>query len=315
MLDVGVLPEAAALRLLLSKRPAPTADDQRAATTLCRTLGGLPLALALAAAYLDKHPRITLGGYLDGMKKHGVLVVIGAAGIDPRLLATQHEKAVKATLAEQWDALGGEGNARFVLQAASLLGEAAQTARATLSLLTGLGDAPESWREAPLEEALRELSGLSLVEVLGEHAIRLHPLVRMFAEGTIAEKERFKVGCAARLGEALWNMRRLHEQVAERGVYAVLADLWVGSTLAGASERGRIDVLRRPLGRLSHILHRWAGAKDPVAFFQMLHNRCVDMGVEEVRKRAEAELEGRGRAWLRERIPTSRESDSADHSG
>jgi hypothetical protein len=36
-----------------------------------------------------------------------------------------------------------------------------------------------------MEEALRELGGLSLVEELTEEEIRLHPLVREFAERQI----------------------------------------------------------------------------------------------------------------------------------
>src|SRR5262249_39381082 len=143
------------------------------ATMICRTLGCLPLAIALAAAYLDKHPRVTLAGYLRGIVKQGAMLVTDAGGVDPRVLPTQHEKAGQATLAEQWQAVRAEGEGGRVLMTAALLGEAVQVPRARLSLLTGLGDQPEDWQEAPLEEALMELGGLSLVEELTEHEIRL----------------------------------------------------------------------------------------------------------------------------------------------
>jgi hypothetical protein len=316
MLDVGVLAEPDALTLLLSS-PARCGllqggapDEPRAAIAICRTLGCLPLAIALAAAYLDKHPRITLAGYLRGLEKHGALVVTDTGGIDPRLLATQHDKAVKATLEEQWGSLRAEGEGQRVLQTAALLGEAAQVPRARLSLLTGLSDRPEGWREAPLEEALQELAGLSLVEKLTEHEIRLHPLVRAFAETQIAGREVFAAACAERLGEALGDMGRLHEEVAARGVDAVLGDLQVGSKLSGASERAWIEALRRPLDRESHCLRGWDPAREPGFLLQQLRNRCFEMGIGEVQARAEAKLAEQPWSWLRERFPTSRESEA-----
>ena len=41
------------------------------------------------------------------------------------------------------------------------------------------------------------------MEKLTEQEIRLHPLVREFAEGKIAERKIFAGECGARLGEAL----------------------------------------------------------------------------------------------------------------
>src|SRR5262249_14888026 len=136
-------------------------------------------------------------------------------------------------------------DAKLVLRAAALLGEAALVPRARLSLLTGLADAAEPGYPAPLEEALRELGGLSLVEELTERDIRLHPLVREFVDGQIEAREAFAATCAARLVEALWDIGRLHEEVATRGIDAVLGDLRAGSKLAEASEQARIDVLLR----------------------------------------------------------------------
>ncbi len=312
--DVRVLPEDVALRLLLGETRRALLDggpgaDLDAAKAICGSVGCLPLALVLAAAFLARYPRIAVADYLKRIRKEGALAAADAAKVDKNTLGTRHDAAVGATLRTQWDALESE-DAKLVLKAAALLGEAAVVPRARLSLLTGLAEKAEPGYPAAMEDALLELRGLSLVEELTEHEIRLHPLVREFAAKQIAGREAFAAECAGRLADALWDMGRLHEEVAGRGVDAVLGDLRVGSKLAGASERGRIEVLRRPLGRWSHTLHRWAGAKDPVAFLQMLHNRCVDMGVEEVRVRAEAELADRGRPWLRERIPTSRESDA-----
>jgi WD40 repeat protein len=316
MIELSGLAEPDALRLLLST-PArrqlledKPLNELKTATEICRTLGCLPLAIALASAYLDKHPRIALAGYLSGLVKQGALLVTDAAGVDARLLPTQHEKAVRATLQEQWSALGAGGEGPRVLQTAALLGEAAQVPRARLSLLTGLSDEPDGWRAAPLEEALQELAGLFLVESLTEREIRLHPLVREFAEKQIEGREAFAATCAERLGEALRDMGRLHAEVAARGIDAVLVDLTIGGKLAGAPGRARIERLLRPLDRESHCLRGWDPAKAPGYLLQQVRNRCLELGMTDVQEQAEARLGEQPWPWLRERFPTSRESEA-----
>jgi hypothetical protein len=122
MLGVEVLDDAHALEVLLGSPGRRALLERRqgeewaAAVGTCRALGGLPLALVLAAALLDRRPRLTLAAYRRGIEEHGALVAADAGGIDPRLLATQHRKAVGATLAEQWEALPEAGEARQVLE-------------------------------------------------------------------------------------------------------------------------------------------------------------------------------------------------------
>ena len=314
-LDVRVLPEDIALQLLLSGgarrallEGASTAE-LKAAKTICASLGYLPLALELASAFLSRHPRIILGDYLTRIRKEGALAAADAAKVDRRKLGTLHDPALTATLRAQWNALESE-DAKLALTTAALLGEAAFVPRARLALLTGLIEKAEPGYPAPLEEALRELGGLSLVEELSEHEIRLHPLVREFAEKQIDARAVFAAECAARLGEALWDMGRLHEEVAQRGIYAVLGDLQIGGRLAGTAERGRIEALSRPLDRESHALRRWDPEKEPGFLLQQLCNQCLDMGIEGVRERAEATLHAKRWLWMRERIRTSRESEA-----
>src|SRR5262249_15199220 len=138
--------------------------------------------------------------------------------------------------------------------------------------------------------------------------IRLHPLVREFAERQIAGREAFVGECVARLAEALRDMGRLHEEVAKRGVDAVIGDLQFGSRLAGASGQARLETLIPPLVRGSHALRGWDAVKEPGVFLQQLCNRCFEMGIEEVRERAEAKLDEQRWPWLCERVQTNRES-------
>jgi WD40 repeat protein len=322
-IDVRVLPEETALRLLLSSEPRQrlleagaeaamgAKTEMDAAKAICRTLGYLPLALVLAAAYLGRYPSITLSGYLKRILREGALAAVDAANVDPRTLATRHNAAVKATLRTQWEALAGDNDAEQVMKTAALLAEAAEVPRARLSLLTGLAVQPEAeGYPAPLAEALGKLEGLSLVEELTDEAIRLHPLVREFAAGTIEGRDAFGRQCAHRLTVALWDMGRLSTEVAGRTVGAVLADLRVAEELAGAPGAARLQRFIRPLDREAHCLRRWDSAKEPAFFLQQLRNRCFEMDLGDVMALAEAKLKERKLPWLRERIRTSRESEA-----
>jgi len=212
-IEVRVLPVAAALELLLStdaRRDVllPGAEVERAeGAAICRALGYLPLALVIAAAYLDQNPEIALGDYRGRLGREGVIATLDDSEIESRGLGTRHDAAVGATLRLSWDALKSD-EARRVMQAAALLGEAAQVPRARLALLTGLRDRAEGGYPSRLGGALRKLRALSLVEELTEQEIRLHPLVREFAEQKIEGRDGFAAVCAERLGEALWEMGR-----------------------------------------------------------------------------------------------------------
>jgi hypothetical protein len=314
-IEVNVLPEEAALDLLLASeargwiRAGGDKASLAEARAICRMLGCLPLALVLAGAYLGERPEIALADYRARLEEEGALAAVDAAGVAAEDLPTRHAAAVQATLDLQWKALHEEA-AREVLRAAALLGEAAEIPRARLGLLTGLGDRATRGRSAPLADALRRLRELSLVEELTEHAIRLHPLVREFAEKHIAARETFAAACAERLRDALWDMGRLHEEVAARGIDGVLEDLRVGLKLAGRPGWARLEELIRPLDRESHCLRGWDPAREPGFLLQQLRNRCFEMGIGEVQAQAEARIEEQKWSWLRERIAASRESEA-----
>ncbi|WP_437969798.1 NB-ARC domain-containing protein [Sorangium sp. So ce260] len=299
-LEVGVLPREAAMALLLAERAACGPGELDAARMICRRLGHLPLALVLASAFLGQHPQIALHDYLDRLAEEGCLPAVDDNGVEALDLATQHTAAVGATLRFQWQALESEP-ARRVLQAAALLGEAEQVPRARLSLLTGLRDRAEKGRASPLGEALRAASQLWLVEELTDEEVRIHPLVREFIESTIADRSGFAAACAMRMGEALWDMGRLHEEVAGRGIDAVLTDLRAGAALAPEQ---RLVRLIRPLDLEAHNLRSWGPTQEPGFFLQQLRNCCLNLGEGDVQALAEARLRQANWLWLRERIPT-----------
>ncbi|WP_437537458.1 AAA family ATPase [Sorangium sp. So ce726] len=310
-IDVPVLPEVAAVKLLLSRRRARApADDPTVAGAICRRFGKMPLAIALAAAFLGKNPAISLAGYARRMDKYGLLRATDTTGATPEELATRHEATVQATLQSQWDALEN-ADSRDVLKTAALLEVAADIPQARLSLLTGLAIEAEEGFPIPLHDALREISELSFVEPMRErNGIRLEPLAWEFAKQKIDAPEAFAAACGERLGEALRDMDRLHKEVARRNIDEVLTDLRIGIKLTGAPGRARLETLSRPLDREAHCLRRWDPTKEPGFLLQQLRNRCLDMAIEEVRERAEAKLAERRWSWLRERFRTSRDSEA-----
>ncbi|MFO0757641.1 MAG: NB-ARC domain-containing protein [Byssovorax sp.] len=213
---VGVLSEEKALELLAGGAGRAWEGAERsAAIEVCRMLGCLPLALALAGAFLGRNPEVSVEGFRARLLEEGALAAADAAGVEAEDLPTRHAASVEATLRVDWEALaklpGGGAAEKKVLQAAALLGEAAEVPKARLALLTGLGEKAEKGRAAPLGAALRRLGALSLVEELGEKAIRLHPLVREFAETRIEGRAGFAADCAGNLGEALWDLGQLND--------------------------------------------------------------------------------------------------------
>ncbi len=314
MVEIRSLDDDSALRLLLdtsTRKHLLQQGDQSTARSICRTLGNLPLAIALASAYLEKRPNVPFQAYLEGLVGDGALRVMDGAKVDPRQLPTQHTQGLRATLQEQWLALRDDGDARAVLQTASLLGEAEQIPRARLSLLTGLADERSGWRDPPLDEALRELSEWSLVETLSESAIRLHPLVREFAVWRLGvNREAFTAACAARMADALYDMERLSHEVEHRGIDAVLSDVRAGVLLGTSNARRRLETLQRPLDREAHMLRLRSLREMPGFFLQQLRNRCFELGLETLWQPAEDKLVQKKYSWLRERFVAGSESNA-----
>ena len=316
-ISVNVLPEEAALRLLLASNARRAIldggreDELQTARAICRALGHLPLAIVLAGAYLGKSSdrSLTLSAYLERLRREGGLSTTDAAKVPSTRLATQHDAAVTATLRNQWDALE-TADARLTLQVAALLRNAARVPRAMLAHLTGLPNESKDGYLAPLEEALNELLAWSLVEELTEEAIRLHPLVREFAASRIEDREALAAACAKRLGKVLGEVGQVEKEVRARGIDAVLADLRLGEELGGVRERELFRRLLRPLDREAHCLRHWDHAQEPAFFLQQVRNISFELGLLDVQEQAEKALRAQGLPHLRERFRTSQESEA-----
>ena len=312
--EVRQLPEQAGLRLLLSYRPEllkQLEKDNRdpelaAAAEIYRLLGGLPLALALAAAYLGQAADITLAAYATRLRIEGGLTTVDAAGEDLDDLPTRHEAAVKATLGQQWAALSSP-EARLILQTAAIQGEAVQVPLARLSLLSGLAEQPlKEGYPAPLSLAFQRLSRLWLVEELTGSSVRLHPLVSEFARGEIADPDRFTSYRYRTPGAGALTPGVLAEQMARRGIDSLLEDLRSGQALlkgasrigAGGSALRDLAQLERILDQEAHHLRRWDPRRCPAYFLQQLAWRARRLGVSVLARHAEEHLQSQGQPYI-----------------
>ena len=312
--DVPVLAKEAAYQLLLGS-PArsnllSTDDIELAeAKLICQMLGYLPLALALAAAFLGKYQRITISDYRKRLEDEWFLAV-DRTGIDPMDLPTRHEKAVEATLDMQYQSIESKYS-RYVLQVTSIQGEATRIPLARLEMMAGLNILQKPGYPDPLDEAITELYELSLIEELNDSSIRLHPLVAKFAENRLENRTIFTTDCARNLANALGDVARLNNEVINRGIDSVIADLRVGVVLALAEEDGVVEAINsllKPLDMEAHNLRRWNQKFQPSFFLQQLYFRSLNLENKVLCQKIEAFLEKEKLPWLRERRRTSHES-------
>ena len=315
--EIKVLSEEHALHLLLRGRPVvldPIHPDHHAAREIVSILGGLPLALELAASYFTKFEQTTFPGYLDRLRQGGL------AGLDFSLkytrlseqhLATRHSVALGATLETQWQAVVDDG-ARQIFMAAGQLAAASWIPAERLALLCAVASQTDPGIEiTDLDLALHELKTVSLVEELTGGRLRLHPLVHDFARGKGDARLREKLAC--NLSSTLKHVGQLEMQVRRRGVDEVIEDLSAGlalleSQIDGQDVRTTLEDLHHVLDREAHHLRDLNFFARPAYLLQQIAWRAHVMQREWLAAAAELDLESRQLAYLKWRWGAVRES-------
>jgi tetratricopeptide (TPR) repeat protein len=188
-LPLTPLARPASLELLLAPRaqtkgttpaalladPATAAD----ADAICEALGDLPLALAVAGAYLEATPSATLARYRADIE----MAPLARLETDlEEALPTGHESSILKTFALSYDRLASadprDALALTLLHRAALLASA-PIPRRLLLRAAGL-DPDDAQAQEDMDHALRRLAALGLIE---DHAAdpRLHPLLAAYA--------------------------------------------------------------------------------------------------------------------------------------
>jgi tetratricopeptide (TPR) repeat protein len=223
---VRELARPASVTLLLGPRTRASslpldAQTIAAAEAICEAVGDLPLALAVAGAYLEAFPHVNLVHYLERLRAADLPDPDLEAELDESL-PTHHVMSLVATFQTsyaQFDA------ARPVdVLALTLLHCAAQCApepipRGLLLRAAGLDpDAAEA--EEAAGPALRRLATLGLIELQPDGAVRLHRLLAAYVRSRTPEP----AADAARVEEALVTLHEAAEAA---------SDLWSARVYLG----------------------------------------------------------------------------------
>jgi hypothetical protein len=270
--EVTVLPEEIALRLLLwHGRRRAICDDQGHperpdASAICTQLGGLPLALKLAGAFLGENSELPLAEYRQRLQSEGCIATIDSElqNLSRVTLQRTHKLAVAATLKTQWDALSkGDDTARRVLRVAGQLAEAAAIPTIMLGLLAGVSHSRRPGRHSPLEAALKRLRNVRLIEDLRDQRVWIHPLVREFAAARTTPREApvFRHECARRVAAALENISAWEDAIRSGGVDGLVHCVTTARTFASRADDGVETSLASMLEKLQREAHHHADLK------------------------------------------------------
>jgi tetratricopeptide (TPR) repeat protein len=185
------------VRLLLAPRygeqlEAKLDDASVAAETdvICEQVGDLPLALALAGAYLEQTPSLSLAGYRARLAAS----LLAHPSLEAELeegLPTRHAQSVAATISLSYKQLN-PAQARDAL-ALTLLQRIAHLAPAPIPqrLLIRLAerDPDDEQQTAEVDEPLRRLAAVGLIELLPEDGATMHRLVAAFVRDQDDEEQ------------------------------------------------------------------------------------------------------------------------------
>ncbi|MEM9776998.1 MAG: NB-ARC domain-containing protein, partial [Chloroflexota bacterium] len=300
-ISLNTLGEEDALKLLLnhhSRQPVFNDEnhpEREVAKEICQMVGYFPLALEVAGAQLGKRAGASLAAYRDTLQKRGAF-----ATIDNKKLAveTTYQMGLEAILQEQLDSLESE-EARTLLKVAAQFEEAEELPITRLGAMAGLNiEAEDFFDDVTIVEALRQLTESSLMEKLAEKDatiwetdIRLHPLVREFAQTQAENRQQFRAVCAKNLIDQFEEFELLEQHAAERGVYAIQNDLLACLDLLANEQTGRaadqrMQTLLRILKRELHNLADWDAKENPLQSAQQLFYRTRDLGLKNLLPKA-----------------------------
>jgi WD40 repeat protein len=286
------------------------------ARRICAVLGYLPLALELAAAYLNRvGAQVTLTGYLERLGRYGALPTVDdLEDLEAvvRSSPTGHDP-VTPTLRSQWDALEDEV-ARLLLQVAALLPEAEVIPTPRLGLLVGLSNRTKPGFRPSLDKALHCLYDYSLLEALETDHVRLHPLVREFTERHTPDVNRKSLARRAcfNLTNAYGNPAVLEHHILHRprGIDDVMTD--VREALALSPKETAITAFLQEFYRFldleAHNLRGSQSQEMPGFVLQQLQNRATSENMGQYATSLADELRSRTVPYLIHRHPIARES-------
>jgi len=184
--QLATLPRDKAIELLCRGRPEALEDGEQrqAADAICDTLGDLPLAVALAGAYLESYKHdVTLAQYLGQLRQQPVLKNPALVDFVQDPSPTDHVQSVAATFETSYGRLDPEDETDLLaMRVFHLASHFAPVSIRRDLLLAAAGVDPEEGEQQRLGgDALGRLMRLGLVQEEEGGRLLLHRLLGEFA--------------------------------------------------------------------------------------------------------------------------------------
>ena len=285
-LNLNGLPAAAALELLLSdprRQPVlakPDSDEHKAARSTCKILGYLPLALEILSVYLGETFPDPIAECQDELINWGALPVLDDLQ-DVETMDERHRVGLTAILQKQWEGLSAA--AKEVLKVAGQLPEAAILPVARLQLLSNLPTKRRKPRDVTIGQTVQQLLDTSLMERLQAGQVRLHPLVREFAQNKTGDPDQFRCSCAEHLSKSYEDFVNLELNFNDRGIFALQADIVSAlALLPSACSSSTSDHLKTLLRLLQYEMQTIQNSQSQHLssfFLQQVAKRALEMGL------------------------------------
>src|SRR5271157_3034599 len=268
--------------------------------SICREFGYLPLALAVALAYLCNFPEISLDEYFQRLIKEGGLISTEGTDLDKLDLPTNHDISLSATLRIQWEAVKNPVS-RLALQILALLGKGVQIPLGRLSLFSGISDLAPTGYPTLLTKTIKELSRFCLLEEMTNKGVRLHPLIQEFIISTIDDKEKLINQVIDNLTQSIYDPKILDFHIKKRGIDDILMDIKSGQVLSQSNRDSNLFLLKyyQMLERESHFFRNWEKDKYPYFFLQQWRNICFEYDETDIQMKIEDYLSSIKAPYLR----------------
>lgn len=283
--SVEKLPINSALRLLLKEHRPDVCEcalegsqdsSAIAAHDICLYVDCLPLALTLLRKLL-RDKELTLAYLSERLKQQGVIALVGE-GDEP-------EAQLLSVFRLSWEKVRTNEAARMFFLLASFFPQATPVPLWLLGLATGLGEQGNTSID-PLGKARLALEEWSLVESYADNKIRLHPLLREFAQRLLSSNPRKDI-LLAEVGQRLLttfaDINQLEQRARDQGYWQCLEQIQIVASfahLSGITQAGLFECIAYWLARDSSLLGTgtlWP-TDFPGFFYQQLFNHTVEEG-------------------------------------
>lgn len=245
-----------------------------AAHSICRRVGGLPLALVLLRSQLETNSWLTIAELDQELQQKGVLAVAQ----DEFTIKT----SLRATFELSWRKVTDEQAQRMFLLA-SYFPEANPIPLWLLALACGMRE--EFGVNSDLIRTRRLLTSRSLIEDVSKYEIQMHPLLHEFGQELAREKFEQDILLLQAAGErvvsAFEDLLRLEMRARSIGYWNCLAQLRKARSYISALQpdmADRLTKVERRLDRETFFLGTSGLWPDqiPGLFYQQMYNRILE---------------------------------------